>query len=47
MTDKPKNPFEEWFDKAGEDELSTGTILHEGGAPSTARFFSGRRAQCF
>lgn len=45
MTDRPKNPFAEWFDKAGEDELSTSTILHEGGAPSTACFLSQQMAE--
>lgn len=34
------NLFQEWFDKADEDELSINAILTEKGAPSTACFLS-------
>jgi len=45
MTEKPKEPFEEWFQKAGEDELSCGTLIHEGGASSTACFLAQQMAE--
>ena len=44
MPDKME-PYSEWFNKAGEDELSITAILHEGGAPSTACFLSQQMAE--
>lgn len=37
--------FQEWFEKADEDELSINAILTEKGAPSTACFLSQQMAE--
>lgn len=45
MPDKIEEAYSEWFNKAGEDELSIYAIIHEGGAPSTACFLSQQMAE--
>lgn len=45
MPAKIEEVYSEWFNKAGEDELSITAIVHEGGAPSTACFLSQQMAE--
>ena len=45
QNNKKKILAQDWFNKAGEDELSSEVLLKEGGAPSTLCFLSQQMAE--